>query len=137
MSEHSDEQWTMELSVSHTVIDEQHKKLINFLLLLQESIAVNDIDETRKILSELTSFTHVHFLEEEKLMRDNEYPDCIAHVMRHESLLEEIRQLQTSIDAGKVPASLALLGFLRVWLFEHMKSADRKLADFLNGSLDR
>jgi len=133
MSENSGDQWTMELSVSYAIIDDQHKELIGFLVLLEASIGSNDIGGINAILADLTRFTHLHFSEEEKLMRDNDYPDYFAHVMRHESLLEEIRQLQVSIDAGKTPVSLALLGFLRVWLFEHMKSADRKLGAFLNG----
>ena len=69
-------------------------------------------------------------------MRESDYAQYLAHVMRHESLLEEIRQLKKSIDAGKTPVSLALLDFLRVWLVEHIRTSDRRLGRFLGGQGD-
>ena len=126
-------QWTAELSVSHEVIDLQHQELIGFLARLQDSIISGDAALTDKLLDDLVRYTRWHFAEEEVLMRDSKYPHYLDHIMRHESLLEEIDQLKRSIEAGRTPVSLALLGFLTVWLMEHIKTSDRRLGKFLAG----
>lgn len=136
MNENAESRWTTSLSVGHETIDAQHRGLIDFLALLQQRIGDGDTVATSVILAEFIEFTHEHFAEEERLMRNSDYPQYLAHVMRHESLLEEIRQLKKSIDAGKTPVSLALLDYLRVWLFEHIKTSDRRLGRFLAGIAD-
>ena len=132
MNEDNGIHWTLELSVSHAVIDTQHQQLISYFALLQDSILDNDLARTQAVLDEFIAYTHMHFAEEEALMEKYRYPQLVEHEIRHESLLEEIAQLKRNIDAGKTPVSLALLVFLRVWLFEHIKTADRRLGRFLH-----
>lgn len=136
MSEFADWQWTADLCVHHETIDAQHRELIAYLALLQESIGKHDIGTTVKLLDEFIEFTHRHFAEEEVLMRKSNYPHYLAHTLRHESLLEEIRQLEKSITAGRTPVSVALLDFLGVWLLEHIRTSDRRLGQFLGGNAD-
>jgi hemerythrin len=131
MNENAGTRWTPGLSVGHDGIDAQHRELIEFLTLLEESMGGNDIEATTAVLARFIDCTHDHFAAEERLMRDSGFGDYLAHVMRHESLLEEVRQLERNIKAGKTPVSQALLEFLRVWLFEHMRTSDRRLGHFL------
>lgn len=133
MAEFADWQWTADLCVHHETIDAQHRELIGYLTLLQESIGRHDIGTTVKLLDEFIDFTHMHFAGEEVLMRKSNYPQYLAHALKHESLLEEIRQLEKSIAAGRTPVSVALLDFLGVWLLEHIRTSDRQLGQFLSG----
>lgn len=133
MNESAGSQWTPALSVGHATIDAQRRELIAYLAQLQQSISAGDAEATKATLGTFIDFTHDHFAEEEKLMRGSDYAPYLEHVMRHESLLEEIRQLKKSIDAGKTPVSLALLDFLGVWLVEHIKTSDRRLGLYLGG----
>lgn len=132
MSDDAVIRWTVELSVSYPAIDDQHKELIDYLVRLQLSIEDHDMGEARQLLDDFIRYTQGHFMEEESLMHAIGYPRLMEHELRHESLLEEIRQLKKSVDAQKIPVSLALLAYLRVWLFEHIKTADRRLGEFLN-----
>ena len=61
--------WTDNLSVNHTEIDNQHKKLVDLINILFDAMkAGKGTDVLNKIFAELTSYTIYHFTYEEKLM---------------------------------------------------------------------
>lgn len=119
-------QWSDAYSVGVEEIDEQHKELVRLLNSLHQAIHEQHGSEvSRQILNELTEYTRVHFAVEESLMRISAYPDFVNHKKIHASLIQQVLELQTKLDAGTAKISFELLHFLKHWLMHHIVESDK------------
>lgn len=117
--------WTPDLETGHSVIDGQHKTLIEALNRLHAAIQEgNGDDEIGWCLSFLKAYTRVHFKAEEALLR-NAGVDITAHSLTHKAFLTEV-----DILFGRyVRKELGLLSeteaMLKNWLIEHIQEDDQ------------
>lgn len=128
--------WTKELETGNTMIDSQHRQLIEAInKLLEACQAGKGRAELDKILTFLSSYTNQHFSDEEKLQQQYQYPDYQNHKKMHEQfrivvrdLADQLRTNGPSIDlVGKVNSSIG------GWLVNHIKSQDVKVAAHIRG----
>jgi hemerythrin len=119
--------WSDEYSVGIEEIDEQHKTL--FLLINRLDQAILDRKGSTVcggILDALVDYTHIHFSQEQTLMRVGCYPDYDAHCELHKDLVDEVEALRQKIATGKATISFELMHFLRNWLTKHILGEDMK-----------
>jgi hemerythrin len=50
----------------------------------------------------------------------------------HEDFIQKIDAFAQDFARGRVSLSLEMMGFLKDWLVEHIKGADKKYGPFLN-----
>src|SRR5208283_4127594 len=95
-------EWSDNLSVKVTQIDEQHKKLVGMLNDLHDAMKQGKGGEaTGKILDGLIQYVATHFANEEKLMKDTAYPEYLKHKKEHDALTKQALDLQKQFQDGK------------------------------------
>lgn len=119
--------WSDKLSVGVSVIDAEHKELINLLKDVHEAIETGQRREVLgAALDVLIAHTVAHFAHEEILFAETGYPDAEAHKNEHKALIEQILDVQRGYRAGELILSPDVLKFLRRWLILHIKTSDMK-----------
>ena len=123
--------WNRELETGNTLIDTQHRQLIDAINNLLEACRTGKgRAELDKTITFLNSYTNKHFSDEEKLQLQYQYPDYQNHKKMHEQfrivvrdLTDQLRANGPSIDlVGKVNNSIGN------WLINHIKTQDTKVA---------
>jgi hemerythrin len=125
-------QWCNELSVGISSIDEQHKKLINLINILDSSFVEGKANDVlADIFDELTTYTIKHFGYEEELFAQYDYAEYKTHKDEHEELIKQVLKLQKKNIDGDFLISLEVLVFLKNWLLNHIMKTDKAYASFL------
>ncbi len=125
--------WTDEHSIGIAMFDDEHKGLAEIINDLHEGV-VRGIDEAelRKIAADLVEFTVIHFKHEEMYFADFEYPEAKMHVAQHAAIKEQVFAYYRRITGEHRPElAMELLDFVRDWLFNHIKTSDKKLGQYL------
>ena len=123
--------WMSEYETGHTMIDDDHRHLVEVLNQLYE-LRQRPRDEIAVVLSELVSHTRDHFAREEELMAYSAYPRADIHWRDHDSLLHDLFHIKEEYDhGGFLNMEEALSTYLKFWLLSHIMNEDIKLADFL------
>jgi hemerythrin len=76
--------WKQEYSVGVERLDQQHQRIISVINKLIAKPRVFGTSATiAEVLSELNSYVSEHFLLEEQLLAENNYPGLIEHSKKH------------------------------------------------------
>jgi hemerythrin-like metal-binding protein len=126
-------EWGEKYSVNIKAIDDQHKKLIDILNNLFDSMKVGKAkDIMGKVLYELVDYTIYHFKTEEDLFRKYGYPELNRHKKEHDELTKQATELKNSFDKGETIITVEVMNFLKDWLNNHIIGTDKKYGPFLN-----
>ncbi len=127
--------WKPEYSVGHAEIDQQHRKLVDIINHLHDSMKLGGKPEDlKRILDDLVNYTRYHFSHEEKLMQQAGYPDLANHQRVHRAMVEQVERLRKEIASSRVGFSIKLMAFLKNWLSDHILGTDQKYAPTLKGT---
>lgn len=123
-------EWSEEYEIGHTIIDKQHRTLVDMLNELHDATE-NGLDRNvlSNILYGLVEYTNGHFAAEEVRMVKYDYPDYEQHKEEHNGFAEKIHQFQMKYEAEQSDFSQELLEFLKEWLVNHIQGSDRKYAE--------
>lgn len=125
--------WNAQYSVNVKEIDEQHKKLVDIINELHDSMKVGKGKETLgTILNELVDYTIKHFSYEENLFSSKGYPESKDHKNVHAKLVNQVKALKSDFESGKAVMTMDVMNFLKDWLSEHIMGTDKKYSSFLN-----
>lgn len=124
--------WRDDLSVGIGSIDDDHKKLLSLINNLQTAVYY-PTGETfeRQALKELVDYTKYHFEREERMMRDNDYPDYEAHKRQHEAMIAKVNGFMQAYDTDREGTVEELTGFLKGWLIQHIAGTDQQYSGHL------
>jgi hemerythrin len=126
-------EWKDELSVGISVIDKQHKELVNTINELHSAMSMGKGKEhLNEVLKKLTDYTKEHFKAEEGYMTKYGYPDYDAHKKEHNLFVEKVENFKRDFGLGKLLVSLEVMSFLRDWLVNHIANTDKKYTGFFN-----
>jgi hemerythrin len=125
-------EWTDKYSVGVPSIDGQHKRLIEIINSLYESMRAGQGEiALGKLLEDLASYTRTHFRAEEKLLESNGYPELAVHKKVHEALAAQVMDLIAQHKAGKTALSIQTGNFLKNWLSNHILNTDKNYSEHL------
>ena len=123
--------WDESLETGNAIIDSQHRQLISLIdALTDEPKSANKI---LRLLNEVMDFTIIHFLSEEELMTDVNYPRDATRTMadQHKDFkaYARLRILEFRQDKSFniIPFQSFVMNRLKVHEFE----LDRQLADWI------
>lgn len=120
------------LETGFEIIDGEHRVQIELVTALRQALSEGRTkEEVGEILGQLVSYTDVHFMAEQLLMRKTDYPGQPAHVMEHDRLIDQVRELQRLYQAGELALTLENADWLRRWLLKHIQSSDYALSRYL------
>lgn len=115
--------WSDSLATGINVIDNQHKRIINYINMLTDAKDLNSSEITGDVLTELVDYTLSHFAFEESLMDDAGYSAAAIHKRTHNAFREKIQDYQRRNDAGD-DINTELYQLLNVWLMGHIAEDD-------------
>jgi len=125
-------EWKDEYSVGIASIDQQHRKLINLINLLQTAtIYSTGGGFEREALDELVNYTVTHFSYEEELMQKHDYPDFEGHKKQHEKMIETVTRILKQYEDNPDSALRDASQFLKDWLIKHINGTDKQYSDYL------
>jgi hemerythrin-like metal-binding protein len=130
-------EWTAEMSVGNTHIDEQHIILIDIINHLASANAHNDRPVVGMIIDELVSYAAFHFQFEEHLMESIDFPEVAAHRRIHEKFVERIARMRDDFTFRRSEDSgTQLLAFLSHWLRQHILIEDQRYSALIDDPHD-
>jgi hemerythrin len=126
--------WTQDLSVGNVALDQEHQRLLSQVNVLIDAI----VSERGPVVVApavefLNTYIDEHFADEERYMRENEYPDVETHIALHDRFREQYTELKKKIEL-QGPSEDLLLDIenkLARWWIEHIGVQDKKYAVFI------
>lgn len=117
------------------MIDSEHRMLFDAINQLLDACASGSgrtqITQTAQFLAD---YVDQHFSDEEKLQRENDYPHYKSHHTFHIKYKEMIRNLSNELKHSEVTVQkVGELNRLASILISHIKSEDKRLANYLKG----
>jgi len=123
--------WNENLETGIEIVDTQHKKIVEIINRLAESLVEASEDKIEEIFNELGNYASYHFETEEALW--NEYlsqdAEFLAHQKTHAAFMPEVLEIQN--ERSNQPLSEVLehiVKFLVRWLVLHIIHDDKRLA---------
>lgn len=124
--------WDESYGVGVELLDGQHQVLFQIINRFYASMERDDPAETQeKYFHEVLDYTEMHFKIEETFMKQANFPDLEVHQELHRKLIEQARELDTSLKAGVPGAGNKAVQFLKEWLETHIKGCDTKYSPFM------
>lgn len=127
--------WDTRLELDIPSIDEQHQHFFKLgrhieQLLLVHCAKVTD-QQLLNLLYELRDYVTYHFYEEERFMREINYPELAAHELSHKSFLNYINAIDYTKLCEKPYEELTYIHEQLVnWVFSHMVQEDQKITPY-------
>jgi hemerythrin len=125
--------WNSRYAVNVEEIDRQHQTLIGLINTLYDAMNVGKgKDVLGPVLTEVVDYTAYHFNSEERLLRQDAYPEYERHKKEHDDLTAKARALKQEFDSGNHKLSIDVMLFLSNWLNLHILEEDKKFGPYLN-----
>lgn len=122
-------QWRDEFRTGIESIDYEHREMIELINMILERL--EEGGETQRVcgfLGEVHARIAAHFALEEQIMRDRRYDQYTDHKLDHERLLDDIRDIMDSYEAGTyAERKEAFAQRLEDWFVVHFKTRDARL----------
>ena len=126
--------WSDDLNTNIQVIDNQHRRIVEYINALDDISDTHDRNEVEKILNELVDYTLSHFTFEESLMEEAGYCFIKGHKKVHELFVKRVRAFMLRFKMGE-DITDELLTTLKSWLINHIRSDDNDYADIVRSNL--
>lgn len=124
--------WNEGFSTGVSIIDDQHKQLIQLLNLLASHVAYQtDIPALNNIFDQLADYAIYHFKTEEAIWHEYFPEDSLEtnHKDIHSSFISTITSLKNNENSEPINiVTEKLLSFLTSWLASHILETDRFMA---------
>jgi len=126
-------EWEQKYSVGVKRLDDQHKILFSIINDMSEAIEKGDGNQAlMHVLDSMASYTKVHFLSEEKYMKDYDYSDLNEHKNEHQHFIGRVDNFKKDFEGRKSELSKDVMIFLKDWLTSHILVKDMKYSTFFN-----
>lgn len=131
-------EWRKSYEVGVEKIDTQHKELfLKINNLLEACSARKGKEEVLNTIDFLGDYVITHFSDEEKLQRDNDYPEYKNHKAAHENFIKDYKKLKERMEEEGVSVNF-IVSVNKVvvdWLINHIATADKAVGAFLKSKV--
>ena len=130
--------WSPGLEIGIELIDDQHRGLVELVNMLHETVHSSDMSPDEKhlvleeILSDLISYTKMHFRSEEEYMEEINYPDLDSHRKEHERFTGAVGNFRDKFQEGGEELLKEVSEYMADWLIKHVKGRDSDLKNYKN-----
>jgi hemerythrin-like metal-binding protein len=126
--------WDSSFGIGIETIDNQHKKIFEHLLAIENSVAKRDPWHILHFfLTQLAEYMKFHLAVEEALLEIIKYPNRAEHCDLHAKLIEQMATLENQLQ--KKVSDENLIGFFEDWFVRHVLSSDREYAVWVKKEL--
>ena len=127
-------QWHPDLETGIAVIDNQHKRIVDYINQLDKASRTGNRALCQNALDGLVDYTSTHFEFEEELLERSGYPFLGAHQKVHRTFIKRIRSFVERSESGE-DVTPELLNMLKVWLISHIKGDDQDYVDSVKNTV--
>ena len=116
--------WDDRYRIGSEKIDEQHQGFFTLFNELEQALEAENTEEAvTKTLDALFEYVQMHFEEEERLMREQQYPAMNEQVAVHAAFVKQVwLMIQSRNDQQRFV--IELLQMMKDWLVTHITSLD-------------
>lgn len=127
---------TKDLETGNAVIDGEHRELLKAVNAMMDACAKGQgrayIEPT---ITFLLQYVNKHFAHEEELQARYKYPGMAAHKQFHTEYTRQLKGIVSTIPMnGPTVANLSSLNHHIATLVSHIRTEDKRLGSFLNGT---
>ena len=123
--------WEDDLKIDIASIDLEHRMMVMLIKKLDQAIKSGVSKPLLvRIILELKEFTRFHFVSEENLMLEIDYPEFLEHEQVHSQLLSQIDLLASRINHG-LDNPEDSMAFIWLWLEGHIEHHDKDLGKYM------
>lgn len=126
-----DIQWDQKFELGHQKIDMEHQIFLD--LISSASRLGHDSGKAKRILKEVQKYAEFHFLSEENLMIDVDYPHYPSHKEEHQLLLATLKEKIFEYKHEQIELD-DLVDFLFQWFALHTTQVDAQLTAYIKKS---
>ncbi|NMG36715.1 bacteriohemerythrin [Azoarcus sp. TTM-91] len=115
--------WTADLDTGIAVIDDQHRRLVDYVNQLETVHSKGDLPTVGHVLDDLVDYTLSHFAFEETLLEESGYAYLKAHKRVHQLFTRRVEEYRERFKRGE-DVSAEIHRLLSSWLLNHIKHDD-------------
>ena len=115
--------WVPEYNTGIDVIDDQHKRILDYINEIDGIDANTDRDRVKQILENIIDYTQSHFTFEESLQEEAGYKYRVPHKRVHDLFIKKIESYRDRFEMGHAIES-ELHEVLSKWLINHIQGTD-------------
>jgi len=120
-------EWNNGHSLGLSIIDEEHKKVIEVINGIIAAKQRADFPEKIEImLHELIDYACSHFKTEETYMIEFHYHEYQYHKEEHVDFIHKMNSYFSRVVRGNYELASEILEFLKQWLVKHIEGTDKK-----------
>lgn len=117
--------WSDIVTIGLDVIDEHHHYLVDLTNELHTAVTEGHGSKAiGRTLRALERYTHVHFYEEERLMRQLGYRRYDQHHEQHQAFCDKIASFWEELKVSPLTLGHEAILYLREWLIHHVQEED-------------
>lgn len=128
--------WGKHFVLGHDIIDRQHHELVDASIALIEIIEAGaSRDETEYHITATKKLVKNHFLTEETIIKDTDYPLFEYHKQEHDAFLSHLSFFKKEIvdaDISKIFKMFKVQVFLLDWIVNHTLKEDKNYRKYLD-----
>ena len=126
-------EWSENLSVNVSAMDDQHKRFFVLINELHQGMKQGKgSDVLGGILNELARYTEYHFSAEEALLEQASYPELPQQKEAHRRFVDKVQDFQRRFNAGDRSVPVEAMNTVRDWLVSHIQKMDKKYGTCVN-----
>lgn len=123
--------WDEKYNLGNEKIDAEHHIFLGLVIEFESLDAQGaSQDKLARTLKEITKYAEFHFLSEENLMIDCNYPNLEQHKKLHRHLVAALEDQLFKFNNGTCSPG-QVFNFLFQWFATHTSSEDKKLVSFI------
>lgn len=115
--------WIAEYNTGIDVIDDQHKRILEYINEIENTHIMIDRVKVKGILDNIIDYTQSHFTFEESLQEEADYQYRIPHKRVHDLFIKKIESYRSRFEQGDSIES-ELHEVLSKWLINHIQHDD-------------
>ncbi len=127
--------WDSNLDTGIEVIDNQHKRIVEYINKLDVAREMHSQEEVGRVLDELVDYTLSHFTFEESLMEEAGYPFINAHKKVHQLFVKRVGDYMQRYKMGE-DITEELLNTLKAWLINHIRNDDNDYSQIVKENMN-
>ena len=115
--------WIAEYNTGIDVIDDQHKRILEYINEIENIHIMIDRVKVKGILDNIIDYTQSHFTFEESLQEEADYQYRVPHKRVHDLFIKKIESYRSRFEQGDSIES-ELHEVLSKWLINHIQHDD-------------
>jgi hemerythrin len=125
--------WSDTYSTGVTLIDEQHKGLLDLINDLFNHVSGNEAEERayfQNVIQQAVQYVKFHFATEEKYMTSIGFPGYADHKKTHDQFVLTVITTIKEFEKGNTLTLVKFANFLKDWVLSHIAVMDMQYSKF-------